>query len=188
MLPMIISIRIPHMLHLEGKLFESLGCLVLVRKDCIGSREFTIYEMRKGCSVWSIKYVVNTDDFMNPLLEGWSIRSIVWSIVLGEREEDSFLMSNLSAKIVLELTQENTLSKTPSLLPPLRKLIKLRYLQIFAIDYANDDSNFYGCVGLRLAFNPIKSPYYKVVRAGRTCSDIVIEISHCSEKGNEPVQ
>ncbi|GJX73008.1 hypothetical protein Tco_0311603 [Tanacetum coccineum] len=165
MLSMIISIRIPHMLHQEGKLFESLGCLVLVRKDCIGSREFTIYEMRKGCSVWSIKYVVNTDDFINPLLEGWSIRSIV-----------------------LELTQENTLSKTPSLLPPLRKLIKLRYLQIFAIDYANDDSNFYGCVGLRLAFNPIKSPYYKVVRAGRTCSDIVIEISHCSEKGNEPVQ
>ncbi|GKB53367.1 hypothetical protein Tco_0904120 [Tanacetum coccineum] len=70
MLPMIISIRIPHMLHLEGKLFESLGCLVLVRRDCIGSSEFTIYEMRKGCSVWSIKYIVNTDDFMNPLPEG----------------------------------------------------------------------------------------------------------------------
>ncbi|GJW07596.1 hypothetical protein Tco_1570019 [Tanacetum coccineum] len=77
MLPMIISIRIPHMLHLEGKFFESCGCLDLVRKDCIGSSEFTIYERRKGCSVWSIKYIVNTDDFMNPLLEGLSIRSIV---------------------------------------------------------------------------------------------------------------
>ncbi|GJU39338.1 hypothetical protein Tco_1192295 [Tanacetum coccineum] len=108
MLPMIISIRIPHMLHLEWKLFESIGCLVLVRRDCIGSSRFTIYEMRKGCSVWSSKYIVNTDDFINPLPEGWSIRSIVWSIVLGEREEDSFLIINLSAKVV----QYNLISKT----------------------------------------------------------------------------
>nr|GEV97533.1 putative reverse transcriptase, RNA-dependent DNA polymerase [Tanacetum cinerariifolium] len=47
------------------------------RGDCIGSSKFTIYEMRKGCSVWSSKYIVNTDDFMNPLPEGWSIRSMV---------------------------------------------------------------------------------------------------------------
>ncbi|GJY95956.1 hypothetical protein Tco_0512317 [Tanacetum coccineum] len=100
MLPMIISKRIPHMLHLEGKLFELRGCLVLVRRDYIGFSEFTIYEMTKGCSVWSIKYIVNTGDFMNPLPEGWSIRFIVWSIVLGEREENSFLVINLSAKVV----------------------------------------------------------------------------------------
>ncbi|GJV38081.1 RNA-directed DNA polymerase, eukaryota, reverse transcriptase zinc-binding domain protein [Tanacetum coccineum] len=96
------------MFHLEGKLFESLGCLVLVRRDCIGSSKFTIYEMMKGCSVWSSKYTVNTDDFKNPLLKGWSIRSIVWSIVLGEREDDSFLIINLSAKVV----QYNLISKT----------------------------------------------------------------------------
>ncbi|GJY06673.1 hypothetical protein Tco_0373727 [Tanacetum coccineum] len=89
-LPMIISIQIPHMLHLEGKLFESCGCLVLVCRDYIGSSEFTIYEMTKGCSVWSIKYIVDTDDFMTPLPEGWSIRYIVWSLVVGEKEEDSF--------------------------------------------------------------------------------------------------
>ncbi|GJW34954.1 hypothetical protein Tco_0057874, partial [Tanacetum coccineum] len=71
MLPMIIGIQIPHMLHLEGKLFKSRGCLVLVRRDYIGSREFTIYEMTKGCSVWWIKYIVDTDDFMAPLPEGW---------------------------------------------------------------------------------------------------------------------
>nr|GEX46801.1 hypothetical protein [Tanacetum cinerariifolium] len=40
-------------------------------------------------------------------------------------------------------------------------------------DYANVDSNVYGCVGLRLAFDPKKSPYYKVVRDARTCSDIL---------------
>ncbi|GKB76089.1 hypothetical protein Tco_0942984 [Tanacetum coccineum] len=88
------------MLHLKGKLFESRGCLLLIRRDYIGSREFTIYEMRKGCSVWSIKYLVDTDDFMSPLPERWSIRSIVWSIVLGEREEDYFIVINLSRKVV----------------------------------------------------------------------------------------
>nr|GEZ41447.1 hypothetical protein [Tanacetum cinerariifolium] len=45
---------------------------------------------------------------MNPLPEGWSVRSIVWSIILGEREEDSFLMINLSAKVI----QYNLISKT----------------------------------------------------------------------------
>ncbi|GKB66878.1 hypothetical protein Tco_0928290 [Tanacetum coccineum] len=58
----------------------------------IDSSEFTIYEMMKGCSVWSIRYRVDTDDFMTQLLKGWSIRSTVWRIVLGEREEDSLLV------------------------------------------------------------------------------------------------
>ncbi|GKA14027.1 hypothetical protein Tco_0693673 [Tanacetum coccineum] len=43
-------------------------------------------------------------------------------------------------------------------------------------DYANVDSNIYRCAGLRLAFDLTKSPYYKVVRAERTCSDIFIQI------------
>ncbi|GJR66616.1 hypothetical protein Tco_0012681 [Tanacetum coccineum] len=98
-LPMIISIQIPHMLHLEGKLFESRGCLVLVRRDYIVSSEFTIYEMRKGCSGWSIKYRINTDDFMTQLPKGWSIWSIVWSIVLGERKEGSLFGDQLVWKV-----------------------------------------------------------------------------------------
>ncbi|GJU65615.1 hypothetical protein Tco_1247450 [Tanacetum coccineum] len=84
-------------------------CLLLVYRDDIGSREFTIYEMMIGCSVWTIRYRVDTDDFMTPLPEGWSIRSIVWSIVLGEREQDSLLEINLSGKVV----QYNLISKTP---------------------------------------------------------------------------
>ncbi|GJX33523.1 hypothetical protein Tco_0243378 [Tanacetum coccineum] len=139
MLPMKISIRIPHMLHLEGKLFESLGCLVLVRRDCIGSSKFTIYQMRKGCYVWSSKYIVNTDDFMNPLPKGWSIRSIVWSIVLGKREEDSFLIINLSAKVI----QYNLISKT------MRKINDMRsnkidddYLHGFILPYAMYDVGY----------------------------------------------
>ncbi|GKF81374.1 hypothetical protein Tco_0239976, partial [Tanacetum coccineum] len=47
-------------------------------------------------------------DFMTPLPEGWSIRSNVWSIVLGEKEQDSFLVIKLSGKVV----QYNIISKT----------------------------------------------------------------------------
>ncbi|GJW77265.1 receptor-like serine/threonine-protein kinase SD1-8 [Tanacetum coccineum] len=99
-LPMIITIQIPHILHLKGKLFDSRGCLLLVRRDDFGSNKFTIYEMMKGSSVWSVRYHVDTDDFMTPLPEGWSIRFTVWSIVLGEMEDDSFLVINLSGKVV----------------------------------------------------------------------------------------
>ncbi|GJT00933.1 hypothetical protein Tco_0822102 [Tanacetum coccineum] len=97
---MLITIQIPHILHLEGKLFDSRGCLLLVRRDDFGSSDFTIYEMMKWIYVWSVRYHVDTDDFMTPLPEGWSIRSTVWSIVLGEREDDSFLVINLSGKVV----------------------------------------------------------------------------------------
>ncbi|GKF38017.1 hypothetical protein Tco_0114775, partial [Tanacetum coccineum] len=43
-------------------------------------------------------------------------------------------------------------------------------------DYTDDDSKFYGCVGLGLAFDLTKSPDYKVVRAGRNSYEIVIRI------------
>ncbi|GJS18230.1 integrase, catalytic region, zinc finger, CCHC-type containing protein [Tanacetum coccineum] len=74
----------------------------------IGSKDFTIYEMRKGCSVWSVRYNVNIDDCMNPIPKGWSIWSTVWHIVLGEKEKDSFLGINLSGKVV----EYNLISKT----------------------------------------------------------------------------
>nr|GEU81797.1 DNA-directed DNA polymerase [Tanacetum cinerariifolium] len=73
-----------------------------------GSREFTIYEMTIGCSVWMVRYRVRIDDFMTSLPEGWLIRSNVWSIVLGEREQDSLLVIKLSRKVV----QYNLISKT----------------------------------------------------------------------------
>ncbi|GJX35122.1 hypothetical protein Tco_0246679 [Tanacetum coccineum] len=106
--PFLLLMEITHMLHLEGNFFESCGCLLLVCRKDIGSREFTIYEMMKWCSVWTVRYVVNTDECMTPLPERWSIRSTVWSIGLGEREKDGFSMINLSVKVV----KYNLVSKT----------------------------------------------------------------------------
>ncbi|GJU26220.1 organelle RRM domain-containing protein 6, chloroplastic-like protein [Tanacetum coccineum] len=68
--------------------------------DDIGSTEFTIYEMMKGSSVWSVRYLVNIVQLPNPLPEGLSIRTSVWSISLGEGEEDAFVVINLSGKVV----------------------------------------------------------------------------------------
>ncbi|GJT21865.1 hypothetical protein Tco_0891802 [Tanacetum coccineum] len=104
----LILMEIPQMLHLEGKFFESHGFLLLVCRDDISSIKITNYGMMKGCSVWSVRYLVNIEEFVNPLPERWSIRSTVWSIGLGEREDDSFLVINLYRKVV----KYNLISKT----------------------------------------------------------------------------
>nr|GEY71500.1 hypothetical protein [Tanacetum cinerariifolium] len=52
----LLLMQIHHMLHLERKIFESCGCLLLVCGDDIGFIEFTIYEMMKGSSMWSVRY------------------------------------------------------------------------------------------------------------------------------------
>ncbi|GJR66397.1 hypothetical protein Tco_0012462 [Tanacetum coccineum] len=56
--PMLVLIDIPGMLHLEGRLFESCGCLLLLCRNDIGSREFTIYELMKGSYVWMVRLTI----------------------------------------------------------------------------------------------------------------------------------
>ncbi|GKD56671.1 hypothetical protein Tco_1290058 [Tanacetum coccineum] len=106
--PILLLMELPHMLHLEGKIFKSCGCLLLVCRDDIGSIEFIIYEMMKGSSVWSVRYLVNIVQLLNLLPEGWLIQTGVWSIFLGEGEEDAFVVINLSGKVV----KYNLISKT----------------------------------------------------------------------------
>ncbi|GKC85454.1 hypothetical protein Tco_1141171, partial [Tanacetum coccineum] len=104
----LLLMEIPHMLHLKGKFVESCGCLLLICRDEIGSTNFTIYKMIKGSSVWSVRYLVNIEQLMNPLPEGWSIQTSVWSICVGEVEEDAFVVINISRKVV----KYNLISKT----------------------------------------------------------------------------
>nr|GEX33122.1 hypothetical protein [Tanacetum cinerariifolium] len=68
--PILLLMELPHMLHLEGKFFESF------------------------------RYLVNIVQLLNLLLRGWSIRTGVWSICLGEGEEDAFVVINLFEKVV----------------------------------------------------------------------------------------
>nr|GEW35825.1 hypothetical protein [Tanacetum cinerariifolium] len=59
-----------------------------------GSREFTIYEMTIGCSVWMVRYRVHTDEFMTPLpkdLEPGSLETFFCSQVQSELQVSSEL-------------------------------------------------------------------------------------------------
>ncbi|GJS07896.1 RNA-directed DNA polymerase, eukaryota [Tanacetum coccineum] len=103
------------------------------------------------------------------------------------------------------LKSKNPLWIGPLLLAPLRKLIMLRscslamvyfcmvvrdclffyyaynpstnqYKKLLYPDCSLDNSPYYSSVGLRIAFDPTKSPHYKLVDAGRTFCDIDIQI------------
>ncbi|KAK9051345.1 hypothetical protein SSX86_027972 [Deinandra increscens subsp. villosa] len=96
------------------KLFESGGCLLLL---CIGpfdSRQLSIYEMSKRCSSWSMKYIVNFDDIRVKYLKtfAWKrperVCASVQCIVIGKKEEDSFLVIGIYGKMI----KYNMVSKT----------------------------------------------------------------------------
>nr|GFC92282.1 hypothetical protein [Tanacetum cinerariifolium] len=55
--------------------------------------------------------VVNADKFMTPLPDRWSIWSTAWSIGLGEKEDDSFLVINISGKVVKYNIISNTINQ-----------------------------------------------------------------------------
>nr|GEZ12770.1 hypothetical protein [Tanacetum cinerariifolium] len=95
--PLITNIQLPvdEKVVWDRKLFESCGCLLLLGKDYAHTRKFTIYEMRNGYLEWSLKYIVNIDDIPTCVSN-----IVVWCIVLGEREEDSFMVITLPGKIV----------------------------------------------------------------------------------------
>ncbi|GKA71457.1 hypothetical protein Tco_0777596 [Tanacetum coccineum] len=96
--PLITNIQLPvdEKVVWDRKLFESCGCLLLLGKDFAHTRKLTIYEMRNGYSEWSLKYIINIDDIPTCGVTNLD----VWCIVLGEREEDSFMVINFSGKIV----------------------------------------------------------------------------------------
>ncbi|GKA41723.1 hypothetical protein Tco_0734383 [Tanacetum coccineum] len=57
-----------------------------------------------------------------------------------------------------------------------------QYKKLSYQDFSLDNSPYYSSAGLRIAFDPIKSPYYKLVDAGRRFYDIDIQI-YSSEIG-----
>lgn len=87
------------------QLFESRGCLLLF---CWVSRDnphFNIYEKRNENSEWSLKYVVILNEAMLPLPKtprmplNWDNSSVL-SIVLEEKEQDSFMVMLIDKTVV----------------------------------------------------------------------------------------
>nr|GEX78405.1 SGNH hydrolase-type esterase domain-containing protein [Tanacetum cinerariifolium] len=68
--------------------------LLLLCMDKADSRHMTTFEMRNGYSEWLVKYISNLDDIMIPApsISMWKINHRIWSIILGERDEDSFMI------------------------------------------------------------------------------------------------
>nr|GEW08743.1 hypothetical protein [Tanacetum cinerariifolium] len=86
----------------DHKFIRSRGYLLLICKEYFYTRKLFVYEMRNWDSGWFVKYFINLDDvIMNPFLnDDWSIGGFVWCYVLGEREDDSFMVINLCGKVV----------------------------------------------------------------------------------------
>nr|GEV27198.1 hypothetical protein [Tanacetum cinerariifolium] len=73
----------------------AIHCLLLLCKDD-DSQHLNIYEMNNEYCVWLVKYFVNLDDMMRlyPTLKmptNWLCRYHMLSVVLGQRDEDSFM-------------------------------------------------------------------------------------------------
>nr|GEW76251.1 reverse transcriptase domain-containing protein [Tanacetum cinerariifolium] len=98
--------ELPRTIH--GKLLESGGSLLLLSMDDTDSWKFNVFEMKNGCSKYSIKYIMNLDDIMMPIPITWRIYQHVSVIVSGEREDDSFMIIDLLSKVV----QYNPILKT----------------------------------------------------------------------------
>ncbi|GJR48810.1 ribonuclease H-like domain-containing protein [Tanacetum coccineum] len=95
-------------LSFDGNLLESSGSLLLLSRDDTDSRKFNVLEMKNGCSEWSVKYIVNLNEFSMPFPNPWRIDRRVCAIVSGEREEDSYMIIDLLSKVV----QYNPMLKT----------------------------------------------------------------------------
>lgn len=94
-------------------LFESRASLLLLMKDF--SCRCHVFEMREESSEWSVKYIL--DDIINivpwgRIQKSWRIQSSFLCIVLGEREDDSFMVIESHYNIV----RYNFVSKTVSTL------------------------------------------------------------------------
>ncbi|GJV93227.1 hypothetical protein Tco_1541040 [Tanacetum coccineum] len=110
--PVLTTIKLPAMVDgiffCNCKLFESRGSLLLACKGYPQSPQLHILEMRNVYSGWSVKYLVNLDDLMMQSPSSWGIHSSVWCIVLGEREEDSFMVIESYGKVLQYKIMLNT--------------------------------------------------------------------------------
>nr|GEX62449.1 hypothetical protein [Tanacetum cinerariifolium] len=97
-------------------LFVSRGFLLLVGEHDghFHNRHFTIYEKGNVYSEWSVKYTVNLNDIIPDM---FSRREKIFGIVLGEREEDSFLVWLLGRKVVQHKIVSKTLNTISDLGP-----------------------------------------------------------------------
>nr|XP_043625449.1 F-box protein At5g07610-like [Erigeron canadensis] len=101
--------QIPITLHWNNykELFESCGCLLFASyAGDYHPKCMEIYEMRNGYTGWSLRYIVNYEESsLAAFLKMQKMSSVKFSfkflfIVVGEREEESFVVMEVCRKIV----------------------------------------------------------------------------------------
>ncbi|XP_076945990.1 F-box protein At5g07610-like [Bidens hawaiensis] len=92
----------------DQKLFESRGCLLLLRISC---GKMIIHKMSKGDSGWSMKYNVKLDGLMKQFPGSWFCSIHVRCIMIGKKDVDSFLVMEICGMIVRYNIASNTLCK-----------------------------------------------------------------------------
>ncbi|GJT50021.1 F-box protein-like protein [Tanacetum coccineum] len=111
--PILTTMRTPQtldgMVFDDCKLFESCGRLLFVGAVSAHYPYFNVYEMMNGSSKWFIKYTFNRYDIVFPFPNYWT--SNFWCIVLGEREEDSFIILELHGRVVEYNIQLKTIGR-----------------------------------------------------------------------------
>lgn len=103
-------------------------CFLFVRT--VNSVHLNIFEMKNEYSRWSVKYIVNTDDVVMLIPETWKLSAERFSfkvllIVVGEKEEDLFLVMETYKKVVKYKVMLKTLRmlyEYGSIYPPVTKL------------------------------------------------------------------
>nr|GEX02758.1 hypothetical protein [Tanacetum cinerariifolium] len=103
--------------HTYGNLLHYKLDIVNEHPDYVNSQKLNIYEMRIGDSEWSVNDIVNLDDIMTPFPDKWSITSSVCWVVLGEKEEDSYMLILLHEKVLKFKIMSKTLSTLSELGP-----------------------------------------------------------------------
>ncbi|GJU05831.1 integrase, catalytic region, zinc finger, CCHC-type containing protein [Tanacetum coccineum] len=187
--PMLEQIDIPGILHIQGRLFESRGCLLLVYRDDIDSREFTIYEMMKGYSMWMVRRrkIPNLDPpagiFANHLRSLFECDFVSLDSILNSKKstmDHSFGYTEEVDHVKILQSCNGLLLCTGSAWPifyyvynPSTNLFKRLPQPNY---YLRDNSCFYSSGIFRLAFDPRKSLHYKVVQTGRTSGETKIQI------------
>nr|XP_043634628.1 F-box protein At5g07610-like [Erigeron canadensis] len=107
--------QLPETLHrkIHPKLFESRGCLLLAASDAYPHpKRLKIYERMNEYS-WSVRYIIKYEDCIEASLKTWKMSTVgfhfnVLFMVVGEREEESFVVMDLLGMVV----KYNLLSKT----------------------------------------------------------------------------
>ncbi|XP_071712694.1 F-box protein At5g07610-like [Rutidosis leptorrhynchoides] len=91
---------------------SSDGMLLVVR--CCRFRRLNVYEIKKDYSDWSIKYHVDLEEVIRvypSMMTRLGLHFVVQCLVLGVREEDSFIVLELPGKLIQYKFVLNTISQ-----------------------------------------------------------------------------